>query len=100
MLIWCHMASSNPRPRPLFAEGRDEAPATPAETAAELPEVPRSKACRTPSKYSLRFLSKVATRRSLLVGRYPSKTCHVMALTSEGTPDQAVARSSVRDMVL
>ncbi|KAG7118531.1 hypothetical protein HYQ44_005674 [Verticillium longisporum] len=30
---------------------------------------PRSKACRTPSKYSFRFLSRVATRLSLFAGR-------------------------------
>jgi len=94
------MASSRPRPRPRIVDGNEEAPEIPAATAPLAPAVPLSNACRTPSRYSLRFLSSAATRRSLLVGKYPSKTCQVMARTSDGTPDHAKSLRSERDTVL
>lgn len=39
-------------------------------------------------------------RRSLFVGRYPSRSCQVIGRTSSGTPDHARSRNSVRDTVL
>lgn len=98
MLIWCHIASSSPLPPPRFGVEDDDKPRLVA--AALDPAGPRSKACRTPSKYSFRFLSNVDTRRSLFVGKYPSSNCHVIALTSSGIPDQAKSRSSGRETVL
>ena len=98
MLIWCHIASSRPRPLPPFAYGEEPTPAIPASTGPALPAVPRSNACRTPSRYSFRFRSSVATLRSLLVGRYPSRICQDMARTSEGRPDHAEFLSSASEI--
>lgn len=74
--------------------GLDANPARPAWVPFFVAVEPDPNDCLTASRYSFLFRSRVATRRSLFSGKYPSSICHVIARTSSGIPDQAADRIS------